>query len=228
MAEIEKKSKSGSGGKQEIDYPLIMLGVLLVVVGVLIYIGYDYLKEDAPLTTASIAETSLDIDQGESDRIAENPPVEKTSTTKTTSEKKPEKKITISEKPDNKSGETKPATEKVKPAETAKKEALPADGKTITHAVKAGETFSSIARRYNLSTAALKSLNTQIRDEAKDLKSNVTQLKVRVKAVHTVGPGDVLSKVAAQYKVSKSLIMKANGKTRDYASRGETLIIPFP
>jgi LysM repeat protein len=230
MAEIEKKSKSGSGGKQEIDYPLIMLGVLLVVVGTLIYIGYDYLRDDAPLTTAAIADAPIAASEEELDRGMENPPVEKTSAIKTTSAKKTEKKSTISEKPATKSEESKPSptTDKAKPAVPTKKEAVPAGGKSITHAVKAGETFSSIARRYNLTNAALKSLNPQIKDEAKDLKSNVTQLKVQVKAVHTVGPGDVLSKVAAKYGVSKSLIMAANGKTKDHATRGESLIIPFP
>jgi LysM repeat protein len=224
MAEKEKKVKTGS--KQEIDYPLILLSFLMVVVGVLIFIGYDYLKDDAPGTTAIIADASGDASSDEGlppaskEKVA--PSVEKSSA-------KAEIK-NVAKKPESPVRENKPAVvpkEKEKTTPTAKTESVPSGGKTITHTVKAGETFNSIARRYNLSNAALKSLNPQIKDEAKDLKSNVTQLKIRVKAVHMVGPGDILSKVATKYGVSKSLIMSANGKSRDYAARGENLIIPF-
>jgi LysM repeat protein len=45
--------------------------------------------------------------------------------------------------------------------------------------------------------------------------------------LYTVGPGDVLDVVSKKYGVSKELIMVANGKTADRASRGEKLIIPF-
>jgi LysM repeat protein len=98
---------------------------------------------------------------------------------------------------------------------------------TISHTVKAGETFSSIARRYNLTNQTLKKLNPAIKNEGTDLKSDVTKLQVRVQTVHTVGPGDILSKVAGKYKVSKELIMAANGKTADRTTRGESLIIPY-
>jgi LysM repeat protein len=100
-------------------------------------------------------------------------------------------------------------------------------GMTISHTVRAGETFSSIARRYNLTNQTLKKLNPAIKNEGTDLKSDVTKLQVRVQAVHTVGPGDILSKVSARYNVPKELIMAANGKTADRTSRGESLIIPF-
>jgi LysM repeat protein len=229
MAEKETKTQSGAG-KQEMDYPLILLAILLVVVGVLIYIGYDYLKEDTTSVTATIADASELTVGDEPDRVVESPPVEKTSTPPVaTPAKKQEKKTASIEKPADKPVGTQltAAKDTDKPA-ASKKEAVPSIGTTITHAVKAGETFSSIARRYNLSNAALKSLNPQIKDETKDMKSDVTQLKVRVKAVHTVGPGDVLSRVSTKYGVSKALIMAANGKTRDYAARGETLIIPLP
>jgi len=228
MAEKENKIKSDAS-KQEMDYPLILLVILLVVVGVLIYIGYDYLKEDTTGTTATIADASELTISDEADPVMESSSVEKTSTSAATPAKKQEKKSVSIEKPADKPVETKlTAAKDTDKPDASKKEAVPSNGTAITHAVKAGETFSSIARRYNLSNAALKSLNPQIKDETKDMKSDVTQLKVRVKAVHTVGPGDVLSKVSAKYGVSKSLIMAANGKTRDYAARGEALIIPMP
>jgi LysM repeat protein len=43
-----------------------------------------------------------------------------------------------------------------------------------------------------------------------------------------VGPGDVLRVVASKYGISKDALMKANGKTKDFAERGEKLTIPFP
>jgi LysM repeat protein len=98
---------------------------------------------------------------------------------------------------------------------------------TVSHTVRAGETFSSIARRYNLTNQTLKKLNPAIKNEGTDLKSDVTVLQVRVQTVHTVGPGDILSKVADKYKVSKQLIMAANGKTADRTIRGESLVIPY-
>jgi LysM repeat protein len=132
-----------------------------------------------------------------------------------------------------------PATPANKPAANAPAKPTPADksaaptaaatgkGMTIAHTVRAGETFSSIARRYNLTNQTLKKLNPAIKNEGTDLKSDVTKLQVRVQTIHTVGPGDILSKVAAKYNVSKELIMAANGKTADRTTRGEALIIPF-
>ena len=99
--------------------------------------------------------------------------------------------------------------------------------KFITHTIRAGETFSSVARRYNVTNQTLQSWNPAIKDQGKDLKSDVTQLRVKVKATYTVGPGDILDVVSKKYGVSKDLIMAANGKTADRTSRGETLVIPF-
>lgn len=90
--------------------------------------------------------------------------------------------------------------------------------------VKSGESFSAIASRYNLKTETLKGLNSS----TPDLKSGVTKLKIQVKAIHTVGPGDVLRVVASKYGVTKEAIMKANGKSKDFTERGEKLVIPFP
>lgn len=223
---MEEPAKNNSRGpnraKPQLDYPLILLCVLLTTVGVLIYIGYDYLKDDTPNAPALIADASESETASDEGREADPEAV----AANRESKKMPPKEA---KKPDN--APRKETKEPVKkPAETkeASKAAIPAGGKTITHSVKAGETFSSIARRYNLSRQALKALNPQIKDEEKDIKSGVTQLKVKVKAVHTVGPGDILTKVATKYGVTKLAIMAANGKTKDFAQRGEELIIPFP
>jgi LysM repeat protein len=73
--------------------------------------------------------------------------------------------------------------------------------------------------------STLKALNPDV-DES-SVKSGVTKLRVKVKAIHTVGKGDVLRVVAQKYGVTKEAIMKANHKTKDIATRGERLIIPL-
>lgn len=208
MAEPEKTK---SRAKQSIDFPLILLGVLLTIVAVLIFIGYDYLRDEAPNAPAIVVNTPE----------ANAPAEKKEESIEKVAVKNDNERPKKNEKIEKKASSTLPAPVK---KETSKAP-LP-EGKTITHLVKTGETFSAVARRYHLSDQTLKSLNPGIKET--DVKANVTKLKIRIKAVHTVGPGDVLSKVAAKYGVSKTLIMAANGKTKDYAARGETLIIPLP
>jgi LysM repeat protein len=50
---------------------------------------------------------------------------------------------------------------------------------------------------------------------------------VKIQAIHTVGPGDIMRKVAEKYGVSKQAIMDANHKKDDITLRGEVLIIPL-
>lgn len=100
-------------------------------------------------------------------------------------------------------------------------------GESTSHTVQAGETFFGIANRYNLKVSTLKALNPQIADVDKDVKSGVTRLNVKVRAVHTVGPGDVLRVVAEKYGVTVQQLMQANRKTKNYAARGEKLVIPI-
>ena len=59
------------------------------------------------------------------------------------------------------------------------------------------------------------------------IKSGSTKLNVKIQAIHTVGPGDILRKVAEKYGVSKEAIMEANHKKDDITLRGEVLIIPL-
>ncbi|WP_338873540.1 LysM peptidoglycan-binding domain-containing protein [Spirosoma sp. SC4-14] len=122
---------------------------------------------------------------------------------------KPEKpKEEVAEKPDM----TKP---KLKPG-----------GVTSTYTVGAGETFYSVATRYNMKLSTLKAMNPNVSEN--DVKAGVTKLNVKAMAVHTVGPGDILRVVAQKYGVSKEALMRANKKDKDIATRGEKLIIPFP
>ncbi|MFN3382062.1 MAG: LysM peptidoglycan-binding domain-containing protein, partial [Runella zeae] len=123
--------------------------------------------------------------------------------------------------------ETSKPTE-TKPVEEPKKVVVDPGGVEITHTVQAGETFYGIANRYNIKSNTLKGLNPSIQDESKDVKSGVTRIKIRVQAIHTVGPGDILRVVADKYGISVQQLMAANKKTKNFAERGEKLIIPFP
>src|SRR3954468_15201691 len=69
MAESEKMK---SRAKQTIDFPLILLGVLLTIVIVLIFIGYDYLRDETPNPPAVVvntSETSVSADKKEEQPI---------------------------------------------------------------------------------------------------------------------------------------------------------------
>jgi LysM repeat protein len=118
-----------------------------------------------------------------------------------------------------------------KPAE--KKEERPVEkvavkpgGVTRPYTIGTGETFYGVANRYNMKLSTLKALNPGVSES--DVKAGVTKLNVKAMAVHTVGAGDVLRVVAQKYGVSKEAIMRANRKSKDIATRGEKLIIPYP
>ena len=122
--------------------------------------------------------------------------------------------------------EVKPNAEKPKEAVAGAKPKIKAGGVSSSYTVGAGETFYGVANRYNMKLSTLKELNPGVSET--DVKAGVTKLRVKAMAVHTVGPGDVLRVVAQKYGVSKESIMRANKKSKDIATRGERLIIPFP
>lgn len=213
--EEENSKKRNVRPTEKSNLPFITLLVLVGMVLALLYVGYEYIADDTsgadeftniiPDTTSNLKTVeSTDVINESSDEPGSDVP-EATEDDPTTSET------------------TAPVAEK--PA-AAKRVEL--GGVEITHTVRPGETFLGIANRYNLKMETLKSLNPEIKDITKDLKSDVTKLKVKVKAVHTVGAGDVLRVVSSKYNVDKQLIMDANGKSKDIAERGEKLIIPFP
>jgi len=99
------------------------------------------------------------------------------------------------------------------------------DGKSHAITVEKGETFSAVARKFSLKVDQLKALNPGVNPDG--IKSGVTKLNVKIQAIHTVGPGDIMRKVAEKYGVSKQSIMDANHKKDDITLRGEVLIIPL-
>jgi LysM repeat protein len=98
-------------------------------------------------------------------------------------------------------------------------------GKSHSITVEKGETFSAVARKFGLKVDQLKALNPGVNPDG--IKSGSTKLNVKIQAMHTVGPGDIMRKVAEKYGVSKQAIMDANHKKDDITLRGEVLIIPL-
>ncbi|GAB3503067.1 hypothetical protein GCM10027341_31660 [Spirosoma knui] len=142
-------------------------------------------------------------------------------------EEKPKEEKPKEEKPKvEKAKEEKPKAEKPKEEVAIEKPKINPGGVNSTYTVGAGETLYGVASRYNMKISTLKELNPGVSES--DVKAGVTKLNVKAMAVHTVGPGDVLRVVAQKYGVSKEAIMRANHKSKDIATRGEKLIIPFP
>ncbi len=148
-------------------------------------------------------------------------PDEKASAEKTTPEKTKAEKP-VAEKPKVE----KPVVEKPRETVAVAKPAVKAGGVSRSYTVETGETFYGVANRYNMKLSTLKELNPGVSES--DIKAGITKLNVKVMAVHTVGPGDLLRVVAQKYGISKESLMRANHKTKDLATRGEKLIIPFP
>jgi PPM family protein phosphatase len=202
---------------QKIDPAFIVLCLLLGVVAILFFMGLDQLSDK------TISTSELKLEQAAADE--ETAETANTMAT-TTQAEQPDVSQTATPAP-RKTEPAKPAVVKnTTTSATAEKAPSASSGETvITHTVRAGETFSAVARRYNVTNKTLQSWNPSVKDT--DIKADATKLRVKVKATHTVGPGDILDVVSKKYGVSKELIMAANGKTADRTSRGETLVIPF-
>ena len=214
------------------NLPMAVLLVLVGIICALLYIGWKYMSDDTStsedLTTApadSVAnairtqpaqDEEKIVEQGAS-TTADLPPIEVPKVGNKNED------IASAEK---KPAETKPVEKQKeeKPKETPKV-AIPSGGEIYTHTVGEGETFFGIANRYNIKKETLKAMNPGI-DES-GIKVGVTKLKIRVKAIHTVGPGDIIRVVSTKYGVSQTLIMQTNKKSKNVAQRGEKLIIPY-
>jgi serine/threonine protein phosphatase PrpC/LysM repeat protein len=218
-------AKKAPAKKTGPDLALILLCILAAVVLFLLIVGVDYMRDDVvqadeliyghvsavtPVSNAS--RSAADQDTGEPadpDEPASAPPAAPAASAK------------VPAKTDKPVKNEKPASTAAVPAGKSKASA----DTMIVHTVQSGETFSAIARRFNLNNNTLQSLNPGVKPE--ELKADITRLNVRVRAVHRVGAGDILSVVSQKYGVDKALIMTANAKTADRADRGEMLIIPL-
>lgn len=229
----EDKPRNPKPQEEASKLPLITLGVLVAIIAALLYLGWQYLSDDS-VTANDLTNTKVDT-VAIGTRSTEDLPVVATGDPEEPGKSKSDKKKdAVSEKDKKAPEKAEKKKEEVKKPEPKKEETssdkaadkiLDAPGELITHTVQSGETFYGIANRYNLKWEALQKLNPTVKPEG--IKVGVTKLKVKVKAIHTVGPGDILRVVAQKYGISKQLIMQANKKTKDISERGEKLIIPL-
>ncbi len=235
MSEHENRNRRP---EESSKLPYLSLAVLVMMIAGLLYVGYEYIADDAadvdqllntPLDTTGRELQPIPNENGQLGKIETTSPSQENSNVasddNTTSADNDETIATKPSKPEDEE-ETKKSEEKE--PEKPKPVAVDPGGVEITHTVQAGETFYGIANRYNLKSNTLKGLNPSIQDESKDVKSGVTRIKIRVQAIHTVGPGDILRVVADKYGITVEQLMAANKKTKNFAERGEKLIIPFP
>lgn len=209
------------------NLPMAVLLVLVGIICALLYIGWKYMSDD---TSGGDDLTAVPADTV-AKAISNQPEEEETTPTETTSNTTPTAnglpEVSVPKVGDKNEAtavkEEKPKEEKLK--EEKPKVEIPAGGEIYTHTVGEGETFFGIANRYNIKKETLKAMNPNV-DES-GIKIGVTKLKVRIKAIHTVGPGDIIRVVSNKYSVSQTLIMQANKKSKNVAQRGEKLIIPF-
>lgn len=219
--EGEENTKKRNVRPKEVSrLPLITLITLLGIILALFAVGWEYITDDVkgseevtdivPDTASKFIPPSVRIEP----ELAEPDQIEPAETSLPEDVGTP---VAVQE----------PPAKAPEPEKKPEPKPVNVGGTAMKHTVRPGETFFGIANRYNLSSETLKSLNPTISNTTTDLKSGVTQLNVRVQGTHTVGPGDVLRVVAQKYGISVQQLMDANGKTRNYAERGEKLIIPF-
>ncbi len=210
--------------------PNIALGILVFIIAGLLYVGYAYIADDAA-EIGELSGTPLDTAGIDMQKILPDNTLPKPDAIDT-SQLAGNKAVALPEQPieevPNPVIDPKQST-KVENSEEQNNESVVADvkGENLTHTIQAGETFYGLANRYNMKASTLKALNPDIKDESKDIKSGVTRINVKIQAIHTVGPGDILRVVAKKYGISVDLLMAANKKKKNSAERGEKLIIPY-
>ncbi|MBP6387317.1 MAG: LysM peptidoglycan-binding domain-containing protein [Pseudarcicella sp.] len=214
----DESGKNRKPKEENSQLPIITLGVLVLIVLGLLYAGYETFKDDS-IHNNELTNVSKTTNEIEASRVPEEVP-------KMVAEKEiPEQKDKEIEEEIKAAQEKEQKIQDTNKQEEANTEEASSTGLTINHKVQKGETFLGIANRYNLSQSKLQKMNTDVMPD--NLKIGVTTLKVKIQAMHTVGAGDVLRVVAQKYGVTKQAIMDANNKTKDFAARGEKLIIPI-
>lgn len=103
--------------------------------------------------------------------------------------------------------------------------------KVSRHTVKRGESLSLISAKYNVTIAALKSINNLSSNTVRvgqkiKLPSGTTVTTKTANRKHTVKRGDTLSEIAEQYGVTINTLMKANSMRTRTVLLGQRLSIP--
>lgn len=192
------------------NLPAITLLILLATLAGLVFVGYEHFL--GPQTDQLVkAEKALEEDETYLGDVASTMVVD-SSMDIAPDTTKPADTLSV-----DLAQQKKEAEAEVVPAEPPVVE--PA-GKSHNYQSASGETASSIATRFGLTEDQVKAMNPG------GIKAG-SKVKVKIKATHTVGPGDVLRVVAEKYKVSKKSLMEANNKKEDITLRGEQLVIPL-
>ncbi len=192
------------------NLPLITLMILLATLAGLVFVGYEHFL--GPQTDQLVkAEKPLEEDETYLGDVATSMVVDSTMDISPDTTKAPDTtSVDLAQ-------QKKEAEAEIVPAEPVVAE--PA-GKSYSYQSTSGETAASIATRFGLTEDQVKAMNPG------GVKSGA-KVKVKIQAMHTVGPGDVLRVVAEKYKVSKKSLMEANHKKEDITLRGEQLVIPL-
>lgn len=189
--------------------PMVVLLILVGIVCLFLFIGWKYVS-DEPSTISELTPTTPE-------EMLKSLPEENEVTSTAEEEDLGSEDLVTDAK-----------IEKIEPIQetksTEKESTSQGTGNRHLHIVQANETLFSIATRYNISMETMKKLNPTV--DPNSIKVGITSLSVPVQAIHTVGPGDILRVVASKYGITVEQLMKANGKSKNFAERGEKLVIP--
>lgn len=189
--------------------PMVVLLILVGIVCLFLFIGWKYVS-DEPSTISELTPTTPE-------EMLKSLPEENEVTSSAEEEDLGSEDLVTDAK-----------IVKIEPIQetksTEKESTSQGTGNRHQHIVQANETLFSIATRYNISMETMKKLNPTV--DPNSIKVGITSLSVPVQAIHTVGPGDILRVVASKYGITVEQLMKANGKSKNFAERGEKLVIP--
>ncbi len=191
------------------NLPLITLLVLLVTVVALLFVGYEHFlgPQTSSLTKAQTIE--LQSDDLPMEDVASTIIISDSTDADTTAVREDQAALDLEKQ------KAEAEAEKV-PEELVEEPA----GKSYTYQAESSETAESIAKNFGLTVDQLKAMNPS------GIKGG-GKVKVKIKALHIVGKGDVLRVVAEKYQVSKKALMEVNHKKEDVTMRGEELVIPL-
>jgi LysM repeat protein len=205
--EFEERNKKPQ--EENNGLPITVLVVLFSIICLLLYAGWHLMSDDAS-KVSELDENTVIVGSGVDSLPKITQHVELDSTTNTIDASPIEKPL--------------PKEEAAEKEITKKEISTESSSEILIHVVKSGETYLGIGNKFNVSASTMKKLNPTL--DPNGLKVGVTKINLPIQGYHTVGPGDILKVVAEKYGISVDVLMSANDKTKNFAKRGERLIIP--
>ncbi len=205
--EFEERNKKPE--EENNGLPVTVLVILFSIICLLLYAGWHLMSDDA--SKVSDLDENTILVGASPDSLPKKTQYVELDTSTTIIDDNPIEKPIPNEDP--------------KENEITKKEiSNESSNEILSHLVKNGETYLGIGNKFNVSASTMKKLNPKL--DPNGLKVGVTKINLPIQGYHTVGPGDILKVVAEKYEISVDLLMSANDKTKNFAKRGERLIIP--